>query len=247
MRAERKGAEKKGVPEELFPELCRLLARSGADGIIKVQDKFTAMYPNISKRQVELEAQKMAVKEKQGRDTMRMWHIRPEFQHMLEEGDAGEEEEEESVEEETSKTPKSGGKKRPSGSITDFMTAKTPGSSSKRKLASSSSSSSSSTPGDNQSPPMSGGETDQKKKNKAKTAFQLYVKDKRGEAETMLGEAAVDTDVLKQRLLEMWRALGDIDRKPYLKMEADAKAKFERASATASATASASGKKKAKR
>lgn len=67
-----KGAEKKGVPESLIPELCRLLHQSGADGIAKVQDKFTTKYPSISKRQVELEAQKMAVKEKQENDSTKV-------------------------------------------------------------------------------------------------------------------------------------------------------------------------------
>mmetsp|Transcript_11483 Transcript_11483/g.18741 ORF Transcript_11483/g.18741 Transcript_11483/m.18741 type:complete len:1481 (+) Transcript_11483:112-4554(+) len=224
-RTERKGAEKKGVPEILIPELCQLLARSGADGISKVQDKFTTLYPNISKRQVELEALKMFVKEKRGKDSMKMWHVRPFYAHLLDDKkDAGAPEQ--------AKTPKSTKKK---GSITDFMvkSGSTPSSSTgKRKH-----SDSSSTPHGDKASPAGGTE---KKKSKPKTAFQLYVKEHRSEAEAALGDAASDTTALKNRLLEMWHALKKADRVPYEKMEAAEKVKFEMRSG-------GSGKKKAKR
>jgi SWI/SNF-related matrix-associated actin-dependent regulator of chromatin subfamily A member 5 len=230
-RGERKGAEKKGVPESLIPELCRLLHSSGSDGVTKVQEKFISKYPNISKRQVELEAQKLAVKEKQGNDATKVWHIRPEFEHLLEVHDN------ESPEvEEQAKTPKSAKKK---GSITDFMVSKsgsttTPtATSGKRKQPGSSTTT---TPADKQSPSTS---TEKKKSSKPKTAFQLYVKEHRAEAEASLGDDASDTTALKNRLLEMWHALKSADRAPYEKLEAEEKAKFE--------SRSGSSKKKAKR
>eukprot|EP00981_Chlorochromonas_danica_P005429 scaffold1091_cov164-Ochromonas_danica.AAC.52 len=74
------------VPEELYPELCRLLKASGPDGITKVVEKFIGLHPLFAKRQVELKIGEIAVKEKQGDDTCRVWHIRPEFQRYLEDG-----------------------------------------------------------------------------------------------------------------------------------------------------------------
>jgi hypothetical protein len=216
----RKGAEKKGVPEHLLPELCQLLARSGADGIIKVQEKFISLYPNISKRQIELEAQRLAVKEKQGKDSMKVWHIRPEYEYLLQEKGSSSKS---SSNSDDSKTPKSFKKK---SAITDYMVkgSNTPSTGNKRKH-------SSTTPGS----------SEQKKKSKPKTAFQLYVKENRAAAEASLGaDSAADTAILKSRLLEMWHALKDTDRAKYDKQEADEKAKFEKAM-------SGSSKKKTKR
>ena len=224
VRVERKGAEKKGVPEHLIPELCKLLHVSGADGIIKVQDKFTSLYPYISKRQIELEAQRLAVKEKQGKDSMKVWHIRPEYKHLLEEN-ADKDEAAPDGKGEESKTSKSA-KKKAGSTMADFVAKgnSTPSSGSKRKHSSTTPSSS-----------------EQKKKSKPKTAFQLYVKEHRAAAEAALGaEQASDTTVLKNRLLDMWRELNENDRAKYEKLEVEEKIKFEKMS-------SASSKKKAKR
>lgn len=49
-------------------------------------EKFIALHPLFAKRQVELKIGEIAVKEKQGDDTCRVWHIRPEFQRYLEDG-----------------------------------------------------------------------------------------------------------------------------------------------------------------
>ena len=49
----------------------------------------------MSKRQLELKIAEIAVKVKQSDDTMKVWHLRPDFEHMLfsdaEEGEEGEE------------------------------------------------------------------------------------------------------------------------------------------------------------
>lgn len=190
---------------------------------------------------MELEALKVAVKEKRGRDTMKMWHIRPEFEHLLEEPT------ENAVEEagdKAEKTPKANKK----GSITDFLVKgsgdETPASgsgSNKRKHSISVDTPSPSPSSFKDKGGSSGGGSEHKKKGKPKTAFQLYVKEHRAEAEASLGSESSDTTALKNRLLQMWRDLKSEDRAVYEKLEVEEKAKAEKSHS------SGSSKKKMKR
>ena len=93
------------VPEGLAPELCRciyckpvdaivqlyhflfyairMLVKAGYDGITKVVNQFVTKYPTMSKRQIELKIGELAVKEKHDEDKGKVWHIRPQFAHYL--------------------------------------------------------------------------------------------------------------------------------------------------------------------
>jgi hypothetical protein len=60
-----------------------MLVASGADGINKVVDKFIERFPNYSKRQVEIKINELALKEKRNDDSVKVWHIKPEFEFYL--------------------------------------------------------------------------------------------------------------------------------------------------------------------
>lgn len=57
--------------------------KAGYDGITKVVAQFVAKYPTMSKRQIELKIGELAVKEKHEEDKGKVWHIRPQFAHYL--------------------------------------------------------------------------------------------------------------------------------------------------------------------
>lgn len=61
----------------------RLLVGSGPDGINKVIDRFIEKYPDYSKRQVEIKINEVASKEKREEDNIKVWHIKPEFDYYL--------------------------------------------------------------------------------------------------------------------------------------------------------------------
>ena len=71
------------VPDGLLPELCRMLRKAGPDGVNKVVNEFTALHPELSKRQTEIKIAEIALKVKTPEDVKQVWHIRPEFQHYL--------------------------------------------------------------------------------------------------------------------------------------------------------------------
>eukprot|EP00606_Chrysophyceae_sp_TOSAG23-5_P000848 GSChrysophyteH2.ASY1.ANO1.520.1 assembled CDS len=77
----------KHVPEGILPGLTKLLVASQAMGISGVVAQFVAKHPTISKRQIELKIAEIAVKEKHEKDPTKVWHIRPDFQHLLERDD----------------------------------------------------------------------------------------------------------------------------------------------------------------
>jgi hypothetical protein len=60
-----------------------MLIASGPDGINKVIDKFIEKFSNYSKRQVEIKINEIAVKEKREDDNIKVWHIKPEFEYFL--------------------------------------------------------------------------------------------------------------------------------------------------------------------
>ncbi len=52
-----------------------LIAAAGADGINKVVERFVAIHPTISKRQVEIKIMEVAMKEKRPTDITKVhWH-----------------------------------------------------------------------------------------------------------------------------------------------------------------------------
>lgn len=61
----------------------RLLVASGPDGINKVIDRFIERFSDYSKRQVEIKINEVATKEKREEDNIKVWHIRPEFEYYL--------------------------------------------------------------------------------------------------------------------------------------------------------------------
>jgi hypothetical protein len=201
------------------------LVTSGPDGINKVVEKFTEKYPLFSKRQVEIKINELALKEKREEDSIKVWHIKPEFEFYLhleekdpssaeilaatasnpllkkglpkgpkkknavsasgEERKEGEENEEETAVVKTEKEAKDGGDKVPKSASKSVKSesssaAKTPV---KRKA------SDANLDDDEAHSPVLSGST-MKEPKKAKTAFGLFVKAKRAEAEAKLGPDA---------------------------------------------------------
>jgi hypothetical protein len=78
-----RGAVSNPVPEELFPELCRVLVDARGDGMNRVVERFHERYSNISKRQIELAIEKLAFKDKREQDTTKVWYIRPEYEDLF--------------------------------------------------------------------------------------------------------------------------------------------------------------------
>jgi len=181
-----RGAQKMPVPDELLPELCRLLVHSGADGICKVVSRFQEVHPHISKRQLELKIAEISVKEKHESDTLKVWHIKPEYEHLLND------------------IKKEGSPPKRKQSSCD-SSGPTPSKTSKLGEGDSA----------NLTSPRSG---------KKRTAFSLFVKDKRSQVEADLGPD-VDTAVLKKELLDMWKAIGAGGRAPYEQKEAELNAR----------------------
>jgi len=191
-----RNTQKASVPDSLLPDLCRILASSGPDGMSKVVNKFLEHHPHIAKRKLELKIAEISVKEKRGKDTMKMWYIKPEFEHLLDVGVAS-------------------GKKKEGSSKKRKLAASeadgTPSSKSAKTTAASTGKKSTADDDINRTSPRSG---------KKKTAFSLFVKDKRPQVEENLGPD-VDTAILKKELLDMWRSLGSSERAEYEKREAE--------------------------
>jgi hypothetical protein len=57
------------VPDGYLPELCKLIAKAGMDGIQKVVIPFVAAHPSLAKRQVEMKISEIAIKERRHPDT----------------------------------------------------------------------------------------------------------------------------------------------------------------------------------
>eukprot|EP01041_Mallomonas_annulata_P005791 gene5791-11693_t len=60
-----------------------MIVKAGTDGINKIITQFVAAYPSMSKRQIEKKVSEIAVKERRGSDTAKVWHMLPEFEHYL--------------------------------------------------------------------------------------------------------------------------------------------------------------------
>ena len=73
----------KAVPEGILPRLAKLLVQSQSMGVNQVANQFLRWYPTLTKRQVDLKINELAVKEKLEEDHTKVWHIRPEFKYLL--------------------------------------------------------------------------------------------------------------------------------------------------------------------
>jgi hypothetical protein len=162
-----------------------MLKKAGPDGVGKVVNEFTAVHPELSKRQTEMKIAEVAVKEKKGDDVKQVWHIRPEFEHYLTmenfyDGQAPAQ---------PAKGAKSGPKEKASSSSSSS------GGAAKRKREDDDDDGDSGPKGKGGSTPTGGREP-----KKAKHAFGFFVKAKRAEAEVEVGDASVRTyDALATR------------------------------------------------
>jgi len=80
-----KGTAPKTVPEELVPELAMMVVRAGADGVTKIVAEFHGKYAKdgVSKRQIEMKINEIAVKERREEDARPIWHLRDDFTHLV--------------------------------------------------------------------------------------------------------------------------------------------------------------------
>jgi hypothetical protein len=151
--------------------ICRLLVASGSDGIAKIVGKFIEMFPTVSKRQVEFKINEVAVKEKRATDAQKVWHIKREFEHLLED------EKEPSTSTDSKKKTDTSAKKRKS----DVAEVKTP--SQKKRPAEPKEVTEEAIDTTAASKPVATPKTEKKQK----TAFEIFVKEKRSEVEEALG------------------------------------------------------------
>lgn len=157
----------KSLPDEYLEDLARIVAASGVDGMGRIVNKFVAQHPDVSKRQTEIKVNEIAVKEKWPGDAGKVWHIKKEFDHLLNGGPSS-----------SSSTAENSKKRKKSSSKSEPDAAKpTP------KKAKKSSSNVSPPPEPPSSPPPTSNK-------KVKTAFHVFVKEKRGEVEEEMGEDA---------------------------------------------------------
>lgn len=165
-----------------------MLKAAGPEGIAKVINSFVTAHPLFSKRQVEIKINELAVKEKRPEDQYKVWHIKDEFAHFLEQpGPGGYAPVAAAAASSSSssappKTPKSEGKVKEEKGTSAAKA--TPG---KRKRDSS---------GGDDGEAADGGDGNNagsatKEPKKFKRAFGFFVKAKRAEAEEQLGEDAV--------------------------------------------------------
>jgi len=75
----RVGATAMTIPDTALPDLCRIVSTAGSDGINKVVTTFMAIQGNVSKRQIEIKINEIAVKEKRPEDYYIVWHLRDEY------------------------------------------------------------------------------------------------------------------------------------------------------------------------
>ena len=65
-----------------FP-LLRLIIAAGISGIASIVKDFVSNHSEISKRQCEIKIGEIAEKEKRAGDTTKVWHLKPEFEYLL--------------------------------------------------------------------------------------------------------------------------------------------------------------------
>ena len=76
-------AAKLGVPDDLLPELCKMIRAAGARKM-RLVDDFIQAHPELSALQTETTIREVAVHVKLECDEESVWHIRPAFHHHLE-------------------------------------------------------------------------------------------------------------------------------------------------------------------
>mmetsp|Transcript_9123 Transcript_9123/g.8154 ORF Transcript_9123/g.8154 Transcript_9123/m.8154 type:complete len:1404 (-) Transcript_9123:63-4274(-) len=198
----------KPVPDEFLPELCKSIQAAKQDGIHKLVTQFLNNHPNISKRQVELKINEIAVKEKRAEDPYKVWHVKSEFERYLK-GSSGEFSED---------TSNSSDKKRENDLDSHITTPPAAIKPKKRKIENVSSSKSL----DSQHVVIT---TEEPKK--LKRAFGFFVKAKKGDALALLEDQS-DQEALKEKLKEMWSQTSSEERKIYEIKEAEDKSRYEK-------------------
>jgi SWI/SNF-related matrix-associated actin-dependent regulator of chromatin subfamily A member 5 len=194
------------LPEDLYPQLCRLVVDSGADGMSKVIERFYLLHPSYPKRQIEIAIDKLMHKDKRSQDTLKVWHMRKEFEHLLAGAPAGGSQTLASPPPQPVKTEnveKTTSKKRPRNSISNSDAA-------------------TEDPQTVNSPHNANGETPgkiPKEPRKFKRAFGFFVKEKRSDAEAMLGGEAENSEKLKELLTRMWEDADAAQKQIYEKKE----------------------------
>jgi uncharacterized membrane protein len=159
----------------------------------KIVLKFIDLHSSVSKRQVEIKINELAIKEKRATDTQKVWHIRREFEYLLE--DAAEKESTSTETKKKSDSVTTSGKKRKTVEAAASVEEAKPTSSVKKSRAATaeppppepSKSALKSAP---PATPKSAPPTTPKSEKKFKTAFEIFVKEKRAEVEADLGAGA---------------------------------------------------------
>jgi hypothetical protein len=215
---------------------CRTIVASGADGMTKIVLKFVDLHPSVSKRQVEIKINELAIKEKRATDTQKVWHIRREFEHLLE--DPAEKDTALAETKKKSDSAATSGKKRKTVETTSTVEDAKPSASTAKKSRAApapaepvpdTSKPAKSTP----VTPKSAPPTTPKSEKKFKTAFEIFVKEKRAEVEADLGEGAdvrainrlsptcsylvLQKGALKSELRARWLALSESEQDVYEK------------------------------
>ena len=84
----REPAAKLGVPDDLLPELCKMIRAASADGKVgdmySIASRFTSLHPELSALETETTTHEVAVHVKLECDATKAWYIRLAFHHHLE-------------------------------------------------------------------------------------------------------------------------------------------------------------------
>jgi len=218
----RVGATAMTIPDSALPDLCRIVSSAGSDGINKVVNTFMAMQGNVSKRQIEIKINEIAVKEKRPEDYYIVWHLRDEYAKYLK---MTGEQAAAAIASETANKKRKATDASPSADTTT------------KELASKST-----TKGGNAEPKSGSkdGGAQQKQKlddggpssalkepKRFKTAFGFFVKVMREKAEKQLGPNA-EENALKNLLTDMWVNTNPQERKPYEKKEEEDRQRYDR-------------------
>lgn len=225
-----------------MPALCRMIeGRPGS--LIQLAQAFVRDYPMVSKRQAEFRLNEIAVKEKRAEDSVKAWHVRPEFERYLHlpvpppmpsgvpaaDGTAPSSCSASSLPSAAATTTTPTPKKRKSSSLESSATPAASSSSAVKKPRKSSSSASAAEGTAMTSPSSPAGAARAATSStlvppkKFKRAFGFFVKAKRHEVERQLkaGDAnkTVSTKDLKQQLLKLWEVIDEASRAEYERKE----------------------------
>jgi len=218
----RVGATAMTIPDSALPDLCRIVSSAGSDGINKVVNTFMAMQGNVSKRQIEIKINEIAVKEKRPEDYYIVWHLRDEYAKYLKM--TGEQAAAAIASETANKKRKATDASPSADTSTKELASKstTKGGAAEPKSASKDG-------GAQQKQKLDDGGPSSalKEPKRFKTAFGFFVKVMREKAEKQLGPNA-EENALKNLLTDMWVNTNPQERKPYEKKEEEDRQRYDR-------------------